>query len=38
MNIEDDTLFHVFDNGVALCKLLRQIDPECIDERAINKG
>lgn len=37
MNIEDETLFHVFDNGVALCKLLRQIDPECIDERAINK-
>jgi hypothetical protein len=37
MNPEDDSLFHVFDNGVLLCKLLLHIDSECIDTRAINK-
>lgn len=26
MNADDDSLFHVFDNGVLLCKLLLQID------------
>lgn len=37
MNTEDDTLFHVFDNGIVLCKLLMIIDSACIDERALNK-
>ena len=37
MNTEDDTLFHVFDNGIALCKLLMKIDENCIDTRAINR-
>lgn len=37
MNTEDESLFHVFDNGIALCKLLMIIDPNCIDDRAINK-
>ena len=37
MNTEDDTLFHVFDNGIALCKILMQIDENCIDTRAINR-
>lgn len=37
MNVEDDSFFHVFDNGVLLCKTLLHIDPECIDTRAINK-
>ena len=37
MNVEDETLFHVFDNGIVLCKLIMQIDPEAIDERALNK-
>ena len=37
MNTADESLFHVFDNGILLCKLLLKIDPECIDERALNK-
>lgn len=37
MNTEDDTLFHVFDNGILLCKLLMLIDENCIDTRAINR-
>jgi hypothetical protein len=37
MNCEDDSLFHVFDNGILLCKLLLQIDSECLDPRAINR-
>lgn len=37
MNTTDDTLFHAFDNGILLCKLLMFIDPNCIDERAMNK-
>lgn len=37
MNTEDETLFHAFDNGVLMCKLLLKIDPNVIDERAINK-
>lgn len=37
MNTEDDSLFHVFDNGILLCKLLLQIDSGCIDERALNR-
>lgn len=38
INTEDDSLFHVFGNGIAACKLMLQIDSNCIDERAINKG
>jgi len=38
MKDEDETLFHSFDNGVLLCKLMMKIDPNCIDARAINKG
>lgn len=37
MNVDDDSLFHVFDNGILLCKLLMQIDSGCIDARAMNK-
>lgn len=37
MNPDDESLFHIFDDGVAMCKILLQIDPECIDDRAINK-
>jgi len=37
MNTEDDTLFHAFDNGILLCKLLMYIDNNCLDERAMNK-
>jgi hypothetical protein len=37
MNTEDETLFHVFDNGVLMCKILMTLDPDCIDDRAINK-
>ena len=37
MNADNEDLFHVFDDGVLMCKLLLQIDPECIDERAINR-
>mmetsp|Transcript_38930 Transcript_38930/g.59164 ORF Transcript_38930/g.59164 Transcript_38930/m.59164 type:complete len:553 (-) Transcript_38930:25-1683(-) len=37
MNTEDDSLFHVFDNGILLCKLLIDIDHNCIDDRALNK-
>jgi len=35
---DDDSLFHVFDNGVMLCKLIKSIDDEAIDGRAINRG
>lgn len=37
MNTEDDSLFHVFDNGILVCKLLIDIDHNCIDPRALNK-
>jgi len=37
MNAEDENLFHVFDNGILLCKLVMSIDPECIDTRTINR-
>lgn len=37
MKTDDDTLFHAFDNGVLMCKLLLKIDPNVIDARAINK-
>ena len=37
INTEDDSLFHMFDNGLALCKLMMLIDPECIDSRAMNR-
>jgi hypothetical protein len=36
MNPEDDSLFHVFDNGILLNKLMLKLDDECIDKRAIN--
>lgn len=37
INIEDtEDIFHAFDNGILMCKLLLQIDPDCIDSRAIN--
>jgi len=34
---EGDSLFHAFDNGILLCKILIAIDPECIDSRALNR-
>jgi len=37
INPEDDDLFHAFDNGILLCKLMIKIDENCIDSRAINK-
>lgn len=37
MSTEDETLFHVFDNGILMCKLLMLIDENCIDTRAINR-
>jgi len=37
MNFEDDTLFHIFDNGLALCKLVMAINPDCLDSRALNR-
>jgi plastin-1 len=37
MNVEDETLFHVFDNGVLMCKLLMLLDEDSIDTRAINR-
>jgi DNA gyrase/topoisomerase IV subunit B len=37
INPEDGSLFHAFDNGILLCKILIAIDPECIDSRALNR-
>ena len=37
MNFADDTLFHIFDNGLALCKLVMAITPDCLDTRALNR-
>ena len=37
MNTEDDSLFHVFDNGLVLCKLIMAVQPDCIDTRALNR-
>lgn len=37
MNADDETIFNVFDNGILLCKLIMQVDEECIDVRAINR-
>ena len=36
MNAEDESLFHVFDNGVLVNKLMLKLDENCVDERAIN--
>lgn len=36
MNTEDDEIFHAFEDGILLCKLLICIDKDCIDRRAIN--
>lgn len=36
MNPEDDSLFHVFDNGILVNKLMLKLDENCIDSRAIN--
>ena len=38
INPTNDDLFHVFDDGIVLCKLVMAIDPECIDRRAMNIG
>lgn len=38
INPDSDDLFHVFDDGIVLCKLIMAIDPECIDRRAMNIG
>jgi len=38
INPGSDDLFHVFDDGIVLCKLIMAIDPECIDRRAMNIG
>jgi len=32
---DGDSLFHAFDNGVVLCKIVNTIDPESIDLRVI---
>jgi hypothetical protein len=38
VNVEDtEDIFHCFDNGIVMCKLLMIIDPDCIDGRAINR-
>jgi hypothetical protein len=37
MNTEDDSLFHVFDNGIMACKLLLHVDEGCLDPRALNR-
>lgn len=36
MNTEDDEIFHAFEDGILLCKLIMSIEKDCIDERAIN--
>lgn len=36
IKVEGDDLFHVFSDGIVLCKLIMAVDPECIDRRAIN--
>lgn len=35
---DGDDIFHVFSDGIVLCKLAMAIEPDCIDSRAINKG
>ena len=37
INVEDDSLFHSFTNGILLCKVVQQINEEAIDDRAMNK-
>lgn len=32
---DGDSLFHAFDNGVLLCKIVHVIDPDAIDLRVI---
>lgn len=36
IKVQGDDLFHVFSDGIVLCKLIMAVDPECIDRRAIN--
>lgn len=35
MDTEDDTLFHIFQDGIVLPLLMIAIDSDCIDRRAI---
>lgn len=37
INTEDDSLFHSFANGILVCKIVKEIDGDAIDDRAINK-
>lgn len=34
----DDSLFHAFDDGIVLCKLLMKIDKQCLLRDAIYMG
>jgi len=38
INPDNTDLFYAVDNGVLLCKMLIAIDPNCILDKAINKG
>jgi len=33
---DPEDIFHAFDNGTVMCKLLLTIDKDCLDQRAIN--
>lgn len=37
MNPDDDSLFHIFDDGIAMCKIVSNIC-NCIDDRSIKKA
>ena len=36
VNTLDDSLYYIFENGIVLCQLMKQIDDKCIDEKKIN--
>lgn len=38
MKADSEDLFHCISDGMMLIRLLADIDPECVDMRAVNKG
>lgn len=36
VNTLDDSIYHIFDDGLVLCRLINVLDPKAIDEKKIN--
>lgn len=36
VNTLDESIYHVFENGIVLCRLIKQLDANAVDESKIN--